>query len=184
MNCPLRGLGQLFRLTQVPRTGGSCGPPGRVGRGGHRPQPRGARGPTDQPRACSAPPPRLPQPSLRSHFLGLAFLTSKKRLNQLVPEGTMGRGVPLNVKQQEPGFSALPHLPPPLLPGLDPQSRGWVRAFSVQMAVSSLQRPPGTLPEPQSSRPCLLRLSRQHPGDPQPPGPQVAGQCPGEGMDR
>lgn len=32
--------------------------------------------------------------SLCSHFLGLAFLTSKKRPNQLVPEGTMGRGAP------------------------------------------------------------------------------------------
>ena len=32
--------------------------------------------------------------SLCSHFLGLTFLTSKKRLNQFVLEGTMGTGVP------------------------------------------------------------------------------------------
>ena len=51
------------------------------------------------------------------------------------------------------------------------------------MAVSSLLRLPGALPEPQSSRPRLLWLSRQHPGDPQPPGPQVAGRCPGEGTE-
>ena len=52
------------------------------------------------------------------------------------------------------------------------------------MAVSSLLRPPGTLPEPQSSRPSLLCLSWQHSGEPQPPGPQVAGRCPGEETDR
>lgn len=52
--------------------------------------------------------------------------------------------------------------------------------LSAWTADSSGLRLPGALPNPQFSRPSLLRLPCQPPGDPQPQGPQVAGRCPGK----
>lgn len=68
-----------------------------------------------------------------------------------------------------------------LLPGSGPMK--WETGHSVlsaRTAGSSGLRRPGARPNPQFSRPSLLRLPCQPPGDPQPQGPQVAGRCPGK----